>query len=144
MFSNGLPAIPNHFSFSSVYAGIYIGAMVAVFYTCCEHVLQPCFDSRIIEGAMLAIGGEIGVVTGKDGLALAGIVFQAGLGVVSRRRTVGHSGWNGGGGLVGGGEVALAVPAVAWAVTVPERVVDGKDGVPEGAVVLTGVGGRGG
>ena len=80
------------------------------------------------------------MVVGKDGVAFAGVVLQAGLGVVPAGKTSGRSGWYGGWRFVGRGEVALAVPAVAGAVLVPERMVDGEDGVPERAVVGTWVG----
>ena len=50
---------------------------------------------------------------------------------------------DGRGRLVGGGEGAFAVPAVAGAVLVPEGVVDGEDGVPVETVVGSWVGGCG-
>lgn len=108
-----------------VYAAIDVGAVVAVLYAGRDDSCQAGFQRGIVEGAVAAVGGEIGVVVGEDGLGLAGVVGEAGLGIVARRRCVGHGGWDTGWRGVGGGEVALAVPSVAWAVVVPEGVVDG-------------------
>lgn len=54
---------------------VNILAVVAVFFLCAEYVLEAGFGGWLVEVAVAAVGGEIGVVIGKDGLALAGIVF---------------------------------------------------------------------
>ena len=87
---------------------------------------------------MLTVRGEIGVVIRKDCLTLSGVILQAGLRIIPSGRTAGHTCCR----FVGGGEVTLAIPAVAWPVLIPEGVVDGEDGVPERAVVCARIGRR--
>ena len=72
---------------------------------------------------------------GKQPAGLGGILVQAGLGTVVpfghirvKATKLEALGW-GCGVLVGGFEGAVAVPAVARAVLIPEGMVDGEDGV---------------
>ena len=59
-----------------VNAGVDVGAVVTVlFLLCSEDVCEAGLDGGVIEWAVLTVGGEIGVVIGKDGLALARIVL---------------------------------------------------------------------
>ena len=67
-------------------------------------------------------------------------LVQAGLGTVAAKLEA--LGW-GCGVFVGGFEGAVAVPAVSWAVLIPEGMVDGEDGVPEDLMVGTGMNGGG-
>ena len=71
---------------------------------------------------------------GEELAGLGGVLIEAGLGAVAAKLI---SLGDGGGGFVGGFEGALAVPAVAWAVLVPKRVVDGADDVPEDLMVAS-------
>ena len=77
---------------------------------------------------------------GEETAGLGGVLVQAGLGTVAAKlEALGR----GCGVLVGGFEGAVAVPAVARAVLIPEGMVDGKDGVPEDLMVGTGMDGGG-
>ena len=94
---------------------------------------------------MVAVLWEIGVVIGEEGMGLGGVASETGMGGVARRRNRRERGLffgrDGRGRLVGGGEGAFAVPAVAGTVLVPEGVVNGKDGVPVETVVGSRIGG---
>ena len=104
-------------------AGIYIRTVHALAFLSLslEYVCNACLYSWPIEGTMLAVCGEIGVVIRKDSLALSGVILQAGLGVIPSGETAGHTRCR----FVGRGEVTLAIPAVAGPVLIPERMVDG-------------------
>ena len=53
------------YTFSLVDAGIDILAVVAILFLCLEDVLQAGFGARLVEGAVAAVCGEIGVVVGE-------------------------------------------------------------------------------
>ena len=139
-------------------------------------VLESTCDAALVECALGAGLGEVGVRLGKETAGLGGVVpyghvrvmlVQAGLGTVAAKLfplvTSGRSValGRGCGVLVGGFEGAVAVvpfghvrakPAVAWAVLIPEGMVDGEDGVapfgrvqekPEDLMVGTGMNGGG-
>ena len=63
---------------------------------------------------------------GEETAGLAGVLVQAGLGTVAAKLVALGRGC---GLLVGGFEGAVTVPAVSWAVLIPEGMVDGEDGV---------------
>lgn len=141
--------VPYPFNFIfTIDASIDIWTVVAVFCLRLEDGAESGFDVGFVEGAVVAVLGEIGVVLGEDGAGLGGIAGETGMGSVARRRNRRERwlffGGDGRGGLVGGGEGTLAVPAVAGAVLVPEGVVDGEDGVPVETVVGSRIGGGGG
>ena len=110
--------------------------------------MESGLDVGFVEGAVVAVLWEIGVVLGEDGTGLGGVASETGMGGVARRRNRRERGLffgrDGRGRLVGGGEGTFAVPAVAGAVLVPEGVADGKDGVPVETVVCSWIGGCGG
>ena len=89
--------------------------------------MESGLDVGFVEGAVVAVLWEIGVVLGEDGTGLGGVASETGMGGVARRRNRRERGLffgrDGRGRLVGGGEGTLAVPAVAGAVLVPEGVV---------------------
>ena len=136
-----------HFSVCLVYASIDVWTVVAVFCLRLEEGAESGFDVGFVEGAVVAVLWEIGVVIGEEGTGLGGIAGETGMGSVARRRNRRERGLffgrDGRGRLVGGGEGAFAVPAVAGAVLVPEGVVDGEDGVPVETVVCSWIGGCG-
>ena len=139
--------VPYPFNFIfTIDASIDIWTVVAVFDLCFEEGVESGLDVGFVEGAVVAVLGEIGVVLGEDGAGLGGIAGETGMGSVARRRNRRERwlffGGDGRGWLVGGGEGTLAVPAVAGAVLVPEGVVDGEDGVPVETVVGSRIGGR--
>ena len=121
-------------------------------------VLEPIRDAALVECALGAGLGEVGVRLGEETTGLGGVLVQAGLGTVATKLEA--LGW-GCGVLVGGFEGAVAVvpfghvrtkPAVAWAVLIPEGMVDGEDGVapfgrvqekPEDLMIGTGMNGGG-
>ena len=98
-------------------------------------VPEPVLGPSLVECALGAGLGEVGVRLGEETAGLGGVLVQAGLGTVAAKLVA--LGW-GCGVLVGGFEGAVAVvpfghvrtkPAVARAVLIPEGMVDGKDGV---------------
>ena len=121
---------------------------MAVFCLCLEDGAESGLDVGLVEGAVVAVFREIGVVLGAEGTGLGGVAGQTGMGSVARLRNRRERwlffGGDGRGRLVGGGEGAFAVTAVAGAVLVPEGVADGKDGVPVETVVCSWIGGCGG
>ena len=131
----------------SVYTVINIRTVVAVFCLRLEEGAESGLDVGLVEGAVVAVLGEIGVVLGENGAGLGGVAGETGMGIVARRRNRRGRwlffGGDGRRGLVGGGEGTLAVPTVAGAVLVPEGVADGKDGVPVETVVCSWIGGCG-
>ena len=131
----------------SVYTVINIRTVVAVFCLRLEEGAESGLDVGLVEGAVVAVFWEIGVVLGEDGAGLGGVASETGMGGVARRRNRRERGLffrrDGRGRLVGGGEGTFAVPAVAGAVLVPEGVADGKDGVPVETVVCSWIGGCG-
>ena len=108
-----------------------IPTMLAVLFL----VLKPIGDATLVERALGAGLGEVGVRLGEETAGLGGVLVQAGLGTVAAKLVA--LGW-GCGVLVGGFEGAVTVvpfghvsakPAVARAVLIPEGMVDGEDGV---------------
>ena len=88
--------------------------------------LADCFlDCFFCAGVCV---GDVGVGVGEELCGLAGVDVEARVWVIPAVGVGGH----GCGGVVGGCEGALAVPAVAGAVVAPEGVVDGQHGAPEG------------
>ena len=83
---------------------------------------QPACDSSFlpVKPTACAVLGEVRVRLVEDLPRLGGVAFESAL----RLLVVGIVG-DGGDGFVGGFERAFAVPAVARAVLVPKRVVDG-------------------
>ena len=134
-----------HFSVCLVYASIDVRTVVAVFCLRLEEGAESGLDVGLVEGAVVAVLGEIGVVLGEEGAGLGGVAGETGMGIVARRRNRRERwlffGGDGRGWLVGGGEGTLAVPAVAGTVLVPEGVVNGKDGVPVETMVGSRIGG---
>lgn len=110
--------------------------------------MESGLDVGFVEGAVVAVLWEIGVVLGEDGTGLGGVASETGMGGVARRRNRRERGLffgrDGRGRLVGGGEGAFAVPAVTGTVLVPEGVVDGENGVPVETVIGSWIWGCGG
>ena len=106
-------------------------------------VLESGGDAALVEGTLRTGLGIVGMGLGKQLAGLGGVLIEAGLGAVAAKLVPFG---DGGGVIVGGFEGALAVvpfghvgakPAVAWAVLVPERVVDGTYDVPEHLMVAS-------
>ena len=60
--------------------------MVAVFCLRLEEGAESGLDVGLVEGAVVAILGEIGVVLGEDGAGLGGVAGETGMGCVARRQ----------------------------------------------------------
>ena len=112
-------------------AFLYEMASIAVLGFIDEKAFHPVRHSWFVEGAMLAVRREIGMVVAEDDTILPRIAFQSPLWFVCRFfriRNIRRF-------LIGGYKIALAVPAVARPVFVPERMLYGEHGVPEYLVV---------
>lgn len=123
------------YPFFSRQASVYIRAVVAILRPVHEHAAQPALQPRLIEVTRAAGLGEIRMALREHRLVGSRVGVQSGVWVV-RLAGGGCFGTR----FVGAGERALAVPPVARAVLVPERVVDGEDGIPEHLMVGTGMG----
>ena len=106
--------------------------MVAVLLSVFEECGKEGTAVRLVEGTVAAVAGEVRMTVVDQGSVLSRIIVEPTVGHVLG--TVGTGSWRNG--LIGTGEVALAVPSVTRAVLVPERVIDGTDDTPETAVVL--------
>ena len=74
-----------HFSVCLVYASIDVWTVVAVFCLSLEEGAESGFDVGFVEGAVVAVLGEIGVVLGEEGTGLGGVAGQTGMRGVSLR-----------------------------------------------------------
>ena len=58
---------------------------MAVFCLCFEEGVESGLDVRLVEGAVVAVFREIGVVLGEEGTGLGGVAGETGMRGVSRR-----------------------------------------------------------
>ena len=78
--------VPYPFNFIfTIDASIDIWTVVAVFCLRLEDGAESGFDVGFVEGAVVAVLGEIGVVLGEDGAGLGGIASETGMGGARRR-----------------------------------------------------------
>lgn len=70
----------------SVYTVINIRTVVAVFCLRLEEGAESGLDVGLVEGAVVAVLGEIWMVLGEEGAGLGGVAGETGMGIVARRR----------------------------------------------------------
>ena len=61
---------------------------------CFEEGVESGLDVRLVEGAVVAVFREIGVVLGEEGTGLGGVAGQTGMRGVARRRNRRERGLN--------------------------------------------------
>ena len=69
----------------SVYTVINIRTVVAVFCLRLEEGAESGLDVGFVEGAVVAVLWEIGVVIGEESMGLGGVASETGMGGVTRR-----------------------------------------------------------
>ena len=69
--------------------------------------MESGLDVGFVEGAVVAVLWEIGVVLGEDGAGLGGVASETGIGVLPDGETVGNGGSSSEGTGVGGSSVEV-------------------------------------